>query len=713
LADVLLRRAALVARVALDHRPEPLAGLKVDDADLNRLLEELPGLNAPDRAVIDAIFEQARPAVEAAREHLHLGLSDNDTFCAIVRFAQLNLLEAEVFAVACAVEADPRRQRLVGYLNDDVSQRRLTLFTLELLFPEHPEVVLAASPGSGLRRAALLVAGEAGPFCSAVVAPAATVMWWLAGDRTRDPELPAGVEAVGLASSAGPEAPAVTGKAGSEAPALTWNAGPEAPAVTGKAGPEAPALTWNAGPEAPAVTGTAGLPGGARGGAPATAPRLVLVPGGDRARRRQAAEKALGGLLSSPLPGSGTAWEALVRQATLEQRGVLLELSGPLPDEAAERVSRASHLTWALASPEELPLSSLPLVPWQEVPVAPASARPEELEAAFPVLASKGALDELSLGLSAEQLELVRRAAPGVGGDLAAATRRLAAGHISAFAPRTRPSRRWEDLVLDAGRTERLREVVARCRHRRTVFGAWGFPSVPSTGVVALFSGPTGTGKTLAAEIIAGELGLDLYKVDLAALVSKWVGETEKNLSAVFAAAEASNVALFFDEADALFGKRSEVSDAHDRYANIEVAYLLQRLERYEGLVVMATNLATNIDPAFLRRVTVSVDFPLPEEPERRRIWARCLPAGAPCQDLDLGLLAQLFKLSGGSIRNAALTAGFLAADAGGPITMEILVEAVQREMRKLGRLLTPEEFGPYGDLVGRGLLGNGHRGEP
>jgi hypothetical protein len=684
LADVLLRRAALVARVALDHRPEPLAGLKVDDGDLDRLLQELPGLNAPDRAVIDAIFEQARPAVEAARGQLHLTLSDNDTFCAIVRFAQLTPLEVEVFAVACAVEADPRRQRLVGYLNDDVSQRRLTLFTLELLFPEHPDVALAVSPDSGLRRAALLVAGEPGPVSSAVVAPAATVMWWLAGDRTRDPELPAGVEAVGFAGSAQGMTPAVT-----------------EPATTG------PAATG------PATTGPIGPAGGRRGEAPVAAPRLVLVPGGDRARRRQAAEGVLGNLLSSPLPSSGTAWEALVRQATLEQRGVLLELSGPLPDDAAERVSRTSHLTWALASPEELPLGCLPLVPWQELPVAPAPARPEELEAAFPGLAKKGALDEVGLGLSAEQLELVRRAAPGVAGDLAAATRRLAAGHISAFAPRTRPSRHWEDLVLDAGRTERLREVVARCRHRRTVFGAWGFPSLPSTGVVALLSGPSGTGKTLAAEIIAGELGLDLYKVDLASLVSKWVGETEKNLSAVFAAAEASNVALFFDEADALFGKRSEVSDAHDRYANIEVAYLLQRLERYEGLVVMATNLATNIDPAFLRRVTVSVDFPLPEEPERQRIWERCLPAGAPCQDLDLGLLAQLFKLSGGSIRNAALTAGFLAADVGGPITMELVVEAVQREMRKLGRLLTPEEFGPYGSLVGRGVLGNGHRGEP
>ncbi len=157
-------------------------------------------------------------------------------------------------------------------------------------------------------------------------------------------------------------------------------------------------------------------------------------------------------------------------------------------------------------------------------------------------------------GLGAEQLELVRLAAPGVGG-INAAVRRLAAGHISALAPRTRPSRSWDDLVLDRDRTERLREVVARCRHKRKVFGAWGFPALPSGGVVGLFAGASGTGKTLAAEIIAGELELDLYKVDLATLVSKWVGETEKNLSLVFSAAEASNVALFFDEADALFGK--------------------------------------------------------------------------------------------------------------------------------------------------------------
>ncbi len=391
----------------------------------------------------------------------------------------------------------------------------------------------------------------------------------------------------------------------------------------------------------------------------------------------------------------------------------MIDLDGPLPAEARQRIEQADHLSWALASSDELPLDCLPSVAWKEMPVALAPATDLEWEAAVASLAAVGPLgieaacpaDSPVLGnygLSAEQLELVRLAAPGVGG-INAAVRRLAAGHISALAPRTRPARTWDDLVLDRDRTERLREVVARCRHKRKVFGAWGFPASPSGGVVGLFAGASGTGKTLAAEIIAGELELDLYKVDLATLVSKWVGETEKNLSQVFSAAEASNVALFFDEADALFGKRSEVSDAHDRYANIEVAYLLQRLERYEGLVLMATNLATNIDPAFLRRIHVHVDFPMPEEPERHRIWERSLPPAAPRDNLDIGVLAKLFKLSGGSIHNAALTAGFLAADAGTAIDMATVVEAVQREMRKLGRLLTPADFGPYAHLLDGG----------
>ena len=662
LADVLLNRAALVLRVAFDHRPDPLAGLKIDDEDLSRLLNELPGLAQTDMSLVRAIDDEAAASVAAARSGLTTEISGDSQFGRIVRFAGLSEMETEVFAVACAVELDPRRQRVVGYLNDDVSQRRLSLFTLQLLFADRPEVALAAGPGSGLRRAALLGPPDAGPIASTPITPSATVVWHLSGDSSPDPELPPG---------------------------------------------------WR-------YLGSGAAPANIE---PAQGTRLVLVPGTDRARRREQAAAALGPFLESGLPGSPSAWDALVRQATLLQCGVLVDLEAPLPPDARQRVEEAAHIRWALGSSEELPLDSLPAVAWAERPAAPARATRLEWEAVTAGQAVRNGADKHGAGaagrtgspaeavptwydqsLTAEQLEQVAAAVPGVGG-VGAAIRRLAAGHISALAPRARPSRGWDDLVLDDDRMQRLREVVARARHRHTVFSEWGFDPSPSTGVVAMFSGPSGTGKTLAAEIIAGELSLDLYKVDLSALVSKWVGETEKNLAAVFAAAEASNVTLFFDEADAIFGKRSDVSDAHDRYANIEVAYLLQRLERYEGLVIMATNLATNIDPAFLRRVHVSVDFPMPEEPERQRIWERSLPPSAPLEDIDLALLAKLFKLSGGAIRNAALTAGFIAADAGTAINMHCVVDAVQREMRKMGRLLTPADFGPYADLVKAGAV--------
>jgi SpoVK/Ycf46/Vps4 family AAA+-type ATPase len=215
-----------------------------------------------------------------------------------------------------------------------------------------------------------------------------------------------------------------------------------------------------------------------------------------------------------------------------------------------------------------------------------------------------------------------------------------------------------------------------------------------------MFSGPSGTGKTLAAEIIAGDLGLDLYKLDLSSVVSKYIGETEKNLEHIFGAAAACNTVLFFDEADSLFGKRSEVTDARDRYANIEVSYLLQRVEAYDGLIIMATNFQKNIDDAFIRRIHVAVEFPMPEEREREAIWRHAIPPTAPTKDIDWTFLARQFQLSGGSIKNAALHAAFLAAEGGEPITMEALMLALKREFQKLGRLRTSAEFDRYADFV-------------
>ena len=228
------------------------------------------------------------------------------------------------------------------------------------------------------------------------------------------------------------------------------------------------------------------------------------------------------------------------------------------------------------------------------------------------------------------------------------------------------------------------------------MYDHWGFQAVPSAGLVAVFSGESGTGKTMTAEVIAGDLGLDLYRIDLSAVVSKWVGETEKNLERIFTAAGAGNLVLFFDEADAIFGKRSDVKDSNDRYANIEVSYLLQRLETYDGLVILATNLLNNIDRAFMRRVHVAVEFRIPNPDERRRIWAGGLPAEAPIGEVDVDVLTERFDLAGGNIRSAALTAAFLAATAGEPISMRFLLIGLHRELRKLGRIPTVAMFGEH-----------------
>ncbi|MFD0744915.1 ATP-binding protein [Phytohabitans flavus] len=338
----------------------------------------------------------------------------------------------------------------------------------------------------------------------------------------------------------------------------------------------------------------------------------------------------------------------------------------------------------------------MPDLPWREIRVTDGEADADDWQRAL------GRAPDPAYRLSREQLRLVAAAATADGGQVAPAVRRLAGGHLDGVAVRVRPRRGWDDLILPAEEAAQLRELAARHRGRETVYGQWQFSPLPSAGVVALFAGPSGTGKTLAAEVVAGDLGLDLYKVDLSAVVSKYIGETEKNLERIFGAAAAGDLVLFFDEADALFGKRSEVSDAHDRYANIEVAYLLQRLETYEGLVVLATNLQRNIDPAFLRRISVAVDFTAPEENERRAIWARAFPPSAPASDLDLDFLARQFKITGGVISNAALGAAFLAAAEDSPITMRHAVLSVKREFQKLGRLRTEKEFDRYFDLVNR-----------
>ena len=285
---------------------------------------------------------------------------------------------------------------------------------------------------------------------------------------------------------------------------------------------------------------------------------------------------------------------------------------------------------------------------------------------------------------------------------LSGAREQNAAG-LERLARRIEPAVGWPDLVLPATVTGQLGELAARARHRDQVLTDWQMRpgGGRGRGITALFAGDSGTGKTMSAEVIAGELGLDLYTIDLATVVDKYIGETEKNLERIFAEAGGVNAVLLFDEADAVFGKRSEVRDAHDRYANIESAYLLQRMESFDGLAVLATNLRANIDEAFTRRLDAIVDFPMPDADLRRALWDRCLGPHVPRgEDLDLDFCARAFEFTGGAIRSVVITAAYLAADQAGPVGMAELITAVQREYRKLGRLLLEREFGRYYHLV-------------
>jgi SpoVK/Ycf46/Vps4 family AAA+-type ATPase len=284
------------------------------------------------------------------------------------------------------------------------------------------------------------------------------------------------------------------------------------------------------------------------------------------------------------------------------------------------------------------------------------------------------------------------------GGDVHEACRRLSRGALESLGELIEPAAGWEDLVLPEFSMEMLRDITAQVRHRTLVYDSWGMAGSTGRGlgVTALFTGESGTGKTLAAEVLAASLDLDLYRIDLASVVSKYIGETEKNLKRVFDAADSSGAVLLFDEADAIFGKRSEVRDSHDRYANLEISYLLQRMETYRGLAILTTNLKSALDKAFMRRLRFVVPFPFPDAAARARIWRLMFPPKVPVSNLDCERLARM-QLSGGNIRTIALGAAFLAASAGEPVSMAHAITAARREYVKLEKPLTEAELGVGG----------------
>lgn len=319
---------------------------------------------------------------------------------------------------------------------------------------------------------------------------------------------------------------------------------------------------------------------------------------------------------------------------------------------------------------------------------APANAR--EDSATYAALDRAGSQFHLGPGVIDGIVARLQATAPGErGAAIWPAVREAARGGLDAIAQRIETRATFDDIVLPAGQNAMLRDIARHLRQRDRVYREWGFGAKHQLGqgLVALFTGESGTGKTLAAEAVANAVELDLYRIDLATLVSKYIGETEKNLKRLFAAAEASGAVLLFDEADALFGKRSEVKDSHDRYANIEVAYLLQRVEAYRGLAVLTTNMKSALDQAFLRRIRFIVSFPFPDAAARELIWRQQFPPDAPLGEIDFAALARL-NLAGGNIRSVAVNAAFKAADAGRCIDQSVLMAAARSELLKLERSL-------------------------
>ena len=380
----------------------------------------------------------------------------------------------------------------------------------------------------------------------------------------------------------------------------------------------------------------------------------------------------------------------------------LYDLTGPGEVRSALRFAAASAGPLALVAAEPLAVpgrDSLRLV----VP-RPSVADQRALWAAAGAEAAD--VDRL-VGTFTASPEIVADVTANIGADLSPAegaapladrlwteTRIRLRPRLDELAQRIDVRSQWSDLILPPRQFDMLKAIAAQVRQRRQVHHDWGFggSNGRGLGITALFSGPSGTGKTLAAEVIGGALQLDVYRVDLSAAVSKWIGETEKNLRRLFDAAEDSCAILLFDEADQLFAKRTEVKDSHDRYANLEVSYLLQRMESYRGLAILTTNLRSNIDNAFLRRIRFLVDFPLPEAAERQRIWRLAFPSGAPLDGIEVERLAQL-TVAGGSIKNIALNAAFIAADEGSPIRMGHLQRAARAEYDKLSKPLTEGEL--------------------
>jgi hypothetical protein len=399
--------------------------------------------------------------------------------------------------------------------------------------------------------------------------------------------------------------------------------------------------------------------------------------------------------------GLAALWE---REVRLSDAALLIEVDAddPLLLGRARRFAEAVPGLVLVAAPRRPALEGVAAV---EIPKPSRAEQAQIWRRALAGTAGRanGAIEQVTaqFDLPASEIEQAAAAALAVAGrrkpDLWSACREQLRLRLDDLASHLRPVAGWDELVLPGEQTAILKGMVAQMHHRKRVYEDWGFAARlgRGLGISALFAGPSGTGKTMAAEVIARSLDLDLYRIDLSAVVSKYIGETEKNLRRVFDAADGSGALLLFDEADALFGKRTEVRDSHDRFANIEVSYLLQRMEDYAGLAILTTNRRAALDEAFLRRIRFIVQFPFPDRALRTRLWQGVFPAQVRTEGLLPERLAQL-DVAPGTIRNIALNAAFLAAATDSPVTMRHLLDAATVECGKLEKSLTPVEIGGW-----------------
>jgi len=666
-------RAAVARRRTTDPETDDrFRGLYISPTHVDRLLADRAAPAAPDPAAAKAREEIEGAADAAEKEGADLRLRR------LARNFRLDEIDIELLLIAMAPDVDARFERLYGYLQDDVSRRR-------------------ASVGLGLELCGLPSSGAYARSRLAAGAPLVDEYLVLVEESerpvlTRSVRVPDRVTAHLLGSDM-PDA-VVAGLAYQGEQATPE----EASTLVRWMREQGSRLAYIR--ERPGASGAA-----LASAAFAQIGRPTLAMDLERLRPDD----------DPPMVAALTALEAGLTGAGVVAGPVEVLFAKGLPavrafSEMPALIVLVGSRSWDPAWARDVPFIC-------EAPVPDARQRaelwrrnlngdtPPGLDLAGTMAQFRLTAEQVHRAARAARMEAHARDVPLDEDELKAGARAQNAAGLERLARRIQPAVGFSDLVLPPDTMAQLKELLTRARYREQVLDIWKMagPSARRRGLTALFAGPSGTGKTMAAEVLASELGLDLYTVDLATVVDKYVGETEKNLDRIFAEAERVNGVILFDEADALFGKRSEASDAHDRYANVEVAYLLQRMELFEGIAILATNLRANLDEAFTRRLDALVDFPEPEEEYRRRLWERSLGTTMPRDpNLDLDFLARAFKLSGGAIRNIAVAAAYAAAEEQRAMSMADLIRATQREYLKMGLLTVESEFGQYYGLLSR-----------